>query len=510
MSNKTLEVTVPTPAILHVQKTLRLEIPLIFGCKEYHEQEILLLRTDRLLQKSGMEDLFVRLSVEGYEARALTEGRKVKESLRVKFAKQSMQALRCTLLRNLLGESFRGMSKRLAECRLFQIFCKLDDFERAHIPNKSALQSYEHWLPLEKMMLILEQLTEALQEEKKAEEIGLKNAIEMEMVTVDTTCLEANVHFPIDWVLLRDVVRTLMKATASIRRHGLKHRMLDPMTFLSRMNKSCIAMSGARRKADSKRQRKAILREMKGMIEVVKRHASKHRALLDKSWEETDLSRAQAEVILKRIDSVIEQIPTAKRQAHERIIGERKVPSSGKILSLYEEDIHVITRGKAGAAVEFGNTLYLAKQSLGYIIDHELLCDQSPGDAQLLLKRYEYLEKSTKNGLKVLSADRGFDSEATRALLEKKEVFNALCPRSPRELSRRLKEEPEFKKYLQQRSSIEARIGILKNVFLNGTPKAKGYKNRAMQVTWAVLTHNLWVIARRARWNEDELAPLAA
>ena len=57
------------------------------------------------------------------------------------------------------------------------------------------------------------------------------------------------------------------------------------------------------------------------------------------------------------------------RQAHERIIGERQIRSKEKILSLYEADIHVIIRGKAGAEVEFGNTLLLAEQKEGRILD---------------------------------------------------------------------------------------------------------------------------------------------
>jgi len=32
----------------------------------------------------------------------------------------------------------------------------------------------------------------------------------------------------------------------------------------------------------------------------------------------------------------------------------------------------VIVRGKAGAQVEFGNSLFLAEQCDGYIVDHEL------------------------------------------------------------------------------------------------------------------------------------------
>lgn len=95
-------------------------------------------------------------------------------------------------------------------------------------------------------------------------------------------------------------------------------------------------------------------------------------------------------------------------------------------------------------------------------------------------------------------------------MLEEKNVFNAPCPRNPTELAKRLKE-PEFKKLLKKRSQIESRIGTLKHVFLWSTPKAKGYEHRALQVIWALLAHNLWVVARRGRWKEDEeLAALAA
>lgn len=77
--------------------------------------------------------------------------------------------------------------------------------------------------------------------------------------------------------------------------------------------------------------------------------------MLDENWRESDLSRKEAEVILRRMDNVLEQAPAAIRQAHERIIGERPVANADKILSLYEDDIHVIVRGKAGADVEFGS-----------------------------------------------------------------------------------------------------------------------------------------------------------
>jgi hypothetical protein len=48
----------------------------------------------------------------------------------------------------------------------------------------------------------------------------------------------------IDWVLLRDAARTLVKATVLVRKHGLKHRMpQEPLDFLSDMNILCMKMS---------------------------------------------------------------------------------------------------------------------------------------------------------------------------------------------------------------------------------------------------------------------------
>ncbi len=41
-------------------------------------------------------------------------------------------------------------------------------------------------------------------------------------VYFDSTCVKADIHFPIDWVLLRDAARTPPKATTLIRKHGLK------------------------------------------------------------------------------------------------------------------------------------------------------------------------------------------------------------------------------------------------------------------------------------------------
>ena len=81
------------------------------------------------------------------------------------------------------------------------------------------------------MKKVLGNLTEMLADEEKAKEIGLENALDLEMVWVDSTCLKANIHFPVDWVLLKDASRSLIQSIVVIRKHGLMHRILDPKVY---------------------------------------------------------------------------------------------------------------------------------------------------------------------------------------------------------------------------------------------------------------------------------------
>jgi len=57
---------------------------------------------------------------------------------------------------------------------------------------------------------------------------------------LDTTCVKANIHFPVDWVLLRDGVKSLMQSVELIRSHGLKSRMCEPRVLINKINRLSI------------------------------------------------------------------------------------------------------------------------------------------------------------------------------------------------------------------------------------------------------------------------------
>jgi hypothetical protein len=86
--------------------------------------------------------------------------------------------------------------------------------------------------------------------------LGLKTEIELSTVWMDSKALKVSIHFPVDWVLLRDATVTLMQATDLIRRHRIKHRMAEPKGLIKTMNHLSMQMTSVRRKPDSKRLRK--------------------------------------------------------------------------------------------------------------------------------------------------------------------------------------------------------------------------------------------------------------
>ena len=498
----------PLPELVPEQEFLTGYVSTVIGPVEFRVWKKRLERINEMLGLSEVEKTFQRLSLkrrnEGEQRAAEKEQRPfhpMSVGEQASYQRLCSQVLRCNVAQTLLGEDFRGFSCRLSESPLLQWFCKLDRLERVRIPGKSTLQRYSQWLPEADMREVIDALLVAAggKDEEGQQPLGLAAGLNLESYFLDTTCVKLNIHFPVDWVLLRDATRTLMKATILIRQRGLKARMEEPEEFLQRMNRLCMKMTHARRKKDAKRVRKAVLREMKKLSKIIAAHAERHRQLLEQRWRETDLREGAARQIVERIDSVLAQLPAAIRQAHERIIGERQVKNDEKILSLYEGHAAVYVRGKAGAEVEFGSQLLLGESQSGVIVDWELVDGNPQADTKMLRRSLERMKQTAVGySIREVAGDRGFDSPSNRDLLDQGGIYNGICPKAPAELNKRMKD-GKFVELQKRRSLTEARIAIFKNGFLGSPVLSKGHENQGREVAWNVLAHNLWVIARLPR-----------
>jgi len=485
--------------ILAIQQKFDKPIPVVFGNAEYNTERELLITIDEIIHQSGLEKIVMAYFLDVArvnkmialwgtgESTRLTE----KESTRAKD--NAILALRASILRKRLKLSLRKFALALSHSDLYKWFCRINRFTTPKVPGKSHLGDLENMLPVS----VIKQL-ETLLLGSAADESSqvLYEPVDFSQCYLDSTCIMANIHFPVDWLLLRDSTRTMMKAVGRIRKLGLKNRMpSEPNEYISKMNKLCMQMTFAKRKKDSKRNRKAVLRKMKKLVKKVAKHAMKHFELLDNNWETVDVSRVQAEQILKQISNVTEKLADAVRCAHERIIGQRRVANKDKLLSIYEDDVHVIVRHKSGAEVEFGNTLLLTEQDDGLIADWKLFRDQAPADSRLLKNSHQRIAEKLDIDVELIAGDRGFDSKANQLYFEKENIFNAVAPRDPKQLQQRLEEE-QFRQGQKRRSQTEARISILSNCFCGNPMRQKGFEHREIHMGLSVLSHNLWVLAR--------------
>ncbi len=488
-----------------IQCLLRPALTVVDRCLDYDNFRATIERIDRLLIDSEVESQGVDL--------ALERGQPMSVKARQKRANFALKALRMETLRYLLGGiSFRHLSRALGSSDLLADFCRVRHIDGIRGISKSTLERASKFFSEEQLRALHRTLTEVVGDADLARQVvGLDKPIDTTICLIDGTCLEVNIHWPTDWVLLKDVAGTLLKAIRLIReKAGLRHRMpIEPEPLARQMNRLCIQMTHSRRRKDSARQRKGILRQMKKLLKRIGEHARSHRELLQACREQSDYSEKQVQQILTRMERMSELIPVVIKQAHERIIGGRQVKNAEKVLSVYEPDAQVIVRGKAGQEVEFGNTLFLGESVEGYLLDWKLYGSRTPSENEQM---QESLQRQNRFNLAepiaAMCADRGFASQRARRQLAQEGIYDALCPRDPKQLKKRM-EEPHFRQLQKRRASTEGRIGVLKNRWQAGRLRSKGFANRSISVAWSVLSHNLWKVAKMLA-QQDELKTKAA
>lgn len=490
---------------LSIQSWLRPELTSVKSNIDYDRFKEELDHISLSLRNGWVEDLAIDFALEALPEKATP---KMKE----KQAVWAVFALRAEVLRHLLGlPSFRSYSRSLAGSDLLADFCGVRTLEGIKWTSKSTLERASKFFTAEQIESLNRHLSEIVGNDDWSKRLELNESVDATVCLMDSTCLEANIHFPVDWMLLKDVALTLLQAIRLIREEGLLCRMPGSADeLITQMNRLCIEMTHTRRKSDGKKMRKKVLRQMKQLLKRIGEHARRHRDKLASNHAQTKWSPKQSGNIIDRIDEKLTLLPEVIKQAHERIIGGRKLKSKDKILSAHEREIDVIVRGKAGKELEFGNVLFISESIDGFIFDHKLYGRGAPADS---VKLFESLERQQSydidQPIEEVVGDRAFQTKLSSAKLVELNIIDSNCPKNPAQLKRKM-EDPRFRKSQKRRGSTEGRIAILKNNGGGRVCRAKGFENRTKAVGWGVLSHNLWWVARKVREQPKEGALEAA
>ena len=154
---------------------------------------------------SGTEELFIKYSLDvAYVNKAISVfGSDKSPRLTAKEIEavrgNAIFALRASILRKHLRLPLRGFVLALSHSDLHKWFCRINRFSTPKVPGKSTISDYGNMIPVELTKALDAQLQKFVQSDTCS---ILDEPVDFSQCYLDSTCIQANIHFPVDWLLL--------------------------------------------------------------------------------------------------------------------------------------------------------------------------------------------------------------------------------------------------------------------------------------------------------------------
>jgi len=316
-----------------------------------------------------------------------------------------------------------------------------------------------------------------------ARQATAEGLIDPSAIRVDTTVIEANIHFPTDSSLLWDSWRVLARELRRAQkrcRYPLGHRFHDKKVKALHLYVNRYAKSPSKGRQRTVRSKfRTLLERVRWVARVAESFCADVAGTLDFELEGIALALRD---FLPAVHTVLD---TAERAG---LRGE-KVPASERVFSIFEPHVELIKRGKRSKPVEFGHKIVLSQVRQKFITNFQTLEVQEP-DCYLTEPAADDHKEIFGEYPEALAGDTGMGPRAEkRAALEKKVKVVAI--------PRRLKDwgDEAMVEWQGFRAGIEGTISVLKRAFRLGRCLFRGFKHFASAVGLSVVCHNLVVLA---------------
>jgi len=395
--------------------------------------------------------------------------------------------LRTLVLKHLRGWSYDQLQWEMSGNFVYRRFCRIDGGD---VPDAKTMVRYGQLLGGD----LLQQLFDRVIEIAK-----IRGVTKGRRLRVDTTVVEAPIHYPTDSGLLADAVRVLSREVGKIEEAGAKlpfvrtdvrrslaRRLLEIGYALRQRGdaaKAALVKPYKRLLRTTGRTTRQAIRARRAAIRAMQKARGRRRRALARAVEKLD-------IFIPRAQQVI-------RQTRARII--RGVPNSdGKLLSIFEPTARILRRGKLHKPTEFGALVKVQESEGGIVTDVAVI--ETGNDTGLLVPSVERHIAVFGTAPVMASTDRGFYSAAGIKRIEELGVRRAVVPFPGRKSEKRLRHERQrwFRRGRAWRAGGEARIARLKHRFGMGRSRYKGSDGTARTTFWAGISNNLVAIATAA------------
>lgn len=304
-----------------------------------------------------------------------------------------------------------------------------------------------------------------------------KKLIRGRKIRMDTTVVEANVHYPTDASVLTDGIRRMYKQVSRIAGTGLRLGR-----SYKKVKKLLFSISQHLRKRNNASQ-KTVRKINKTIIGIANAVISKAR---DAIKNKTGINE-QRKSIISSTASITEQVAA---QSLERMDG---IKPQERIVSIHDPDARPIVKGKMGKPVQFGRIAAIVQDDSGYITVAQTH-QGNPADVNMTQQLVKEHQDVCSSKVEAIAADTGFSSDENIQTLESSGIKRVGIPARgrPKPEVRKKQKQVWFKKLRAFRAGIEGVISFLKRSFGLGRSMLRGNTGTSIWVSWAVIAANLY------------------
>lgn len=357
--------------------------------------------------------------------------------------------LRLLLVKHLYGWSYEETLKRVADSLVLRWFCRVY-FQT--VPTKATLIRWTHTLHPETVHALNDRVVKLAVQARVTQGRKLR---------LDATCVQTEIHHPTDSGLLVDSVRVLSRVVQ--RAKGVLKEQVSNVQHLCRSRLRTARRTAQtlhrqlRRKGEDKEaEQKKLYQKLVETTEQMVQQARKVVDVLNKGAQKL------AQRLAEQIEEVLPLVERVIAQTRTRVLENKKVPASEKVLSLFEPQTRAIPRHKGGALVEFGRQVILDEVEGGLVTRYEIL--EHPEEHGQALDAVAHHQEVFSRPPRLVAADRGVHSAETEEKLKVAGVKQVAIPALGKTSEERkaLERTPSFRRGYRWRAGIEGRIASLR------------------------------------------------
>jgi len=321
--------------------------------------------------------------------------------------------LRLLLLKHLYGWSYEATLKRVADSLVLRWFARVY-FQT--VPTKATLIRWTHTLRPETLHQLNDRVVQLAVQAKVTE--GRK-------VRLDATWVQTEIHHPPDSGRLFDSVRVLSRIAQKAK--GLLKEQVKNVHQLCRSRVRTARQTaqtlhrGLRRKGEAKEAEQRKVYEK--LVETPEQMGKQPKRLVNALQTQT---QQPAQRLVEQVEQMLPLVERVSTQTRKRVVENKKVPSSDKVLSLFEPHTRAMPRHKGGAWVEFGRLVTLDEVEGGLVTRYQIL--EHPEAHGQAIDGVAHHREVFARPPRVVAADRGVHSADTAEKLKTAGVKQVALP----------------------------------------------------------------------------------